>query len=113
MHVGFRDFIGSHLIPLYFRKQCTEMLVTVRDLLQSDDTHTVQVTQSTERSVLMHSKKEGCVKSGKEGLESHQTHILSLETCHISIQTQTMVEMVYQMLQGVDPSDSARCVCFD
>jgi hypothetical protein len=97
-----RDF-SSQFRPLALQKKAADVLSTFRDVLSSDDSQTVQVSETTERGIL-NEKKTSFPDLNKKGVESF-TNPLSLEPCVVSIQSQTFIEMIYQILQGIDESD--------
>ncbi|KAG5456354.1 MAG: Centromere/kinetochore Zw10-domain-containing protein [Olpidium bornovanus] len=97
-----------------------------RDVLTSADENTVEVTDATERGGLNIAKEEkGGVgtdsfssgKAGKPGVEGKEgvedgggENGIRLATCHITVQTQTLVEMAYQTLMEISGSDDQKCV---
>lgn len=91
----------SQFRPLALQKKAADVLSTFRDVLSSDDSQTVLVSDSTERGIL-NEKKIPVVD--KKGVESF-SNPLALEPCVVSIQSQTFIEMIYQILQGVEESD--------
>lgn len=73
------------------------------------------VTEATERSILHgsgKSQKSTCRTSSssaskkgvKDGLEGLEENPLALETCQITVPTQTLVELVYQTLLSAETS---------
>ncbi|KAJ3072214.1 Centromere/kinetochore protein zw10, partial [Quaeritorhiza haematococci] len=99
------------------QKRRSKLLTLAREVLQSEDQNTAEVTEATERGgfSILHGKNGGKddgsapekPKMTKEGLEVGPTACL-LPTCHISVQAQTIVEMVYQSLNDPEISDQLR-----
>ncbi|TPX36719.1 hypothetical protein SmJEL517_g01267 [Synchytrium microbalum] len=100
----------ANLHSHYTRKRRNELLRVARDILSSDDTNTVQVTDATERGGLgllgsggkdgkggESRTKQAAKGGGKEGLEINNS-ALKLPTMHISVQAQMLIELVYQTL---------------
>ncbi|KAJ3040929.1 Centromere/kinetochore protein zw10 [Rhizophlyctis rosea] len=111
------DFVSS--VHLHFaEKKRAELLITVRDILQSEDQNTAEVTDATERgglSALKGGKGSGG-KGGKDaagggkggkGTSDDSEAPLKLPTMHVSVQAQTIVEMVYQTLNDLESADEA------
>ncbi|KAL1919413.1 uncharacterized protein VTP21DRAFT_2106 [Calcarisporiella thermophila] len=97
----------------FARKKRTNILSTARDILMNMDQNTTEVTHATERgclSILGETKEQPDSvgkqsKQGKEGLEAEEASF-RLPTCHVSVQVQTLVEIVYQTLQEAENTDS-------
>ncbi|KAJ3178419.1 Centromere/kinetochore protein zw10 [Gaertneriomyces sp. JEL0708] len=97
----------------YGEKQRAELLLLVRDVLNSDDENTVTVpgdlengdifapTSETKHSSTNASAKNGKDGTTKEGLE--QTHRFSLPKMQISTQVQTLMELVHAELSKLVP----------
>ena len=100
------------LRPLFFKKRTTELLTMARDILLSNDPTTVVVTESTERSILNNDKKATTTTTTKkkDGLESFENP-LALETCQITLPTQTLVELVYQTLLNAEKETDPERYC--
>lgn len=93
--------LSNQFRPLALQKKAADILSTFRDVLSSEDSQTVLVSDSTERSILNEKKMPMLDKKGVENF----TNPLALEPCVVSIQSQTFIEMIYQILQGLDEND--------
>jgi hypothetical protein len=101
-------------IPLLFaKKRRSTLLCAARDIITSEDWNTVEIQDSTEQggiSLLLGSNKLGTGKGsgkggGKEGLDSGVDD-LKLPRFLISVQAQTIVETIYQIVgeaTGAEP----------
>ncbi|KAK9764478.1 ribosome biogenesis protein ytm1 [Basidiobolus ranarum] len=108
----------------YAKKKRSELLATAREIILNEDYNTVEVTQGTERGGIAalgggkgkvqsgNPSKPGVEQnglSGKEGLEVGDEGF-ALPTCHISVQTQTLVEMVYMTLAEAENAPKAGAI---
>ena len=94
--------LSSQFRSLALQKKASDVLSTFRDVLSSDDSQTVLVSESSERGIL--NEKKTTTDLNKKGVES-AINPLALEPCVVSIQSQTFIEMIYQILQGMDEND--------
>ncbi|KAJ3047082.1 Centromere/kinetochore protein zw10, partial [Rhizophlyctis rosea] len=104
------DFVSNFQLH-YMRKKRAEMLSAVRDIIQSEDMNTVEVSDGTERGGLAALKGgkgaaggKGGGKGGKGG-GGDEDAALKLPTMHISVQAQTVVEMIYETLGELENAD--------
>lgn len=93
----------------YSEKKRRDLLVMAREVLMRDDHNTVEVTDTTERggfNLGTEDKAALAPKKDKEGLEVNDGDdgLITLPTCHVSIRTQTLVELIYQTLNEASPS---------
>ncbi|KAI8824780.1 Centromere/kinetochore Zw10-domain-containing protein [Fimicolochytrium jonesii] len=108
----------------YAHKQRSELLVLVRDVLESDDRNTVQVPGPLEKDIFATTSETKAAKeqtSGsnpngkggqKDGLEIPDMDF-KFPTCHVSVQAQTIVELAIQTLEEVtDAPDAAKLNAF-
>ncbi|ORX81531.1 Centromerekinetochore Zw10 [Basidiobolus meristosporus CBS 931.73] len=120
-------FISSFVKNIYVhyaKKKRSELLATAREILLNEDYNTVEVTQGTERGGIAalgggkgkqqsaNPSKPGLEQTGfngKEGLEAGDEGF-ALPTCHISVQTQTLVEMVYMTLAEAENAPKAGAI---
>ena len=82
----------------------TEILETVKEMLDAEDPKTVFVEDATERGGLsaILGKKYGSIKD-KIGQSDFQD--FKLVSCHVSVQAQSLVEMIHQTLGQMEPQD--------
>lgn len=101
----------KHIHVHFWAKRRATALIMARELLGSADHNSVQVTDATERGGLTVTSEEKVKpssqdaaaagapgKPNKEGLETSLEGLFKLETCNISVRTQSLVELVYQTL---------------
>ncbi|KAI9141856.1 Centromere/kinetochore Zw10-domain-containing protein [Paraphysoderma sedebokerense] len=109
---GLSNFIVN-IRTFYAKKRRTNMLTIARDLLISDDMNTVEVTEQVGvrmSSEEKHQAQDANGKAGyeggkaKEGAENDESDFI-FPRCHVSIQTQTLIELAYQTLQDMMTSD--------
>ncbi|ORX68450.1 Zw10-domain-containing protein [Anaeromyces robustus] len=97
----------------YFKKNKNEFLQMVRDVLQSNDQNTVEVKDELERggfNIFGDKKiKFNNIKENKEKSEMDDNSF-KLPTCHITIQTQTIVEIAYQKMNEAVESDELNAI---
>lgn len=96
----------------YFRKNKNEFLQMVRDVLQNNDHNTVEVKDELERggfNMYGDKKIKFNVKENKEKSEMDDDSF-KLPTCHISVQTQTIVEIAYQKMNEAIESDELNAI---
>jgi len=94
----------------YFKKNKNEFLQMVRDVLQNNDHNTVEVKDELERggfNMCGDKKIKFNVKVKKEKSEMDDNSF-KLPTCHISVQTQTIVEIAYQKMNEAIESDELK-----
>jgi len=96
----------------YFKKNKNEFLQMVRDVLQNNDHNTVEVKDELERggfNMCGDKKIKFNVKVKKEKSEMDDNSF-KLPTCHISVQTQTIVEIAYQKMNEAIESDELNAI---
>ncbi|TPX63586.1 hypothetical protein SpCBS45565_g06499 [Spizellomyces sp. 'palustris'] len=102
----------------YAQKRRADLLMLVRDILQSDDQNTVEVPGELERGDIftvtsetkagkeMDETKAAAKLGGKDGLELAEARF-KLPTCHVSKQAQALVELAHQTLESVATADDS------
>ncbi|ORY64675.1 hypothetical protein LY90DRAFT_668060 [Neocallimastix californiae] len=96
----------------YFKKNKNEFLQMVRDVLQNNDQNTVEVKDELERggfNMFGDKKIKFNIKENKEKSEMDDNSF-KLPTCHISVQTQTIVEIAYQKMNEAVESDELNAI---
>lgn len=94
------------LFSTAFEEKRMEILCTVKEILESSDLNTWEVSEGTERGGIagILGRKVSIEKSAKAGKETLDTHF-NMAACHVSAQAQSVIEIVYTTLNEMVESD--------
>ncbi|KAL7752619.1 ribosome biogenesis protein ytm1 [Sorochytrium milnesiophthora] len=104
-----------NLRPHFIVQRRANILQMAREILSSDERATVEVSDATEQGGLtMAQKKAGAgeqQQKTKEGLETHDSSSsFKLPTCQVSVQVQSIVDIVYQLLSEATLADKTTAI---